>query len=468
MISFSLYDIAIIVLFFAALLVIGFISSKKTKSDAEGYLLSGRNMGLFLFVLVNVSTWYGGIIGIGEFTYRYGVVSWFTQGLPYYFFAFLFAMFFAKKIREASLFTIPEKLEQVYGKNTALLSAVVVFILVSPAPYLLMSANLISLVFDTGDLLSLIIGIILSASYLIKGGFRSNIFTDAYQFFIMFIGFIIFLSVAVLNYGSVNFLKSNLPNSHLSLTGNTSITFLIVWFLIALWTFADPGFHQRSYSAKTGNVAKYGILISIIFWAFFDFLTTSTGLYAKAILPDLDNPIMAYPLLAEKILAPGLKGIFYAAMFATIISTLNSFMFLSATTIGKDFIYRISKEEREDKIKFYTIIGIIIASILSVIIAYTIPSVVEIWYTIGSLFIPGIILPVISSYYTRIAVSNKIIIAEMIFAILSGTIWLLIRNNFQGVVYEIEPMLVGVSVALIIHTMGLFGKSFSFDKRKQN
>ena len=468
MISFSPSDIIIIILFFSLLLSIGFISSKKVKSNAEDYLLSGRNMGLFLFVLVNVSTWYGGIIGIGEFTYRYGLVSWFTQGLPYYFFAFLFAMFFAKKIREASLFTIPEKLEQIYGRNTALLSAVVVFILVSPAPYLLMSANLIALVFDTGDLFSLIIGVILSASYLIKGGFRSNIFTDAFQFFIMFAGFIIFLSVAVLNYGGINFLETNLPHSHLSFTGDASITFLIVWFLIALWTFADPGFHQRSYSAKTGNVAKYGILISIIFWALFDFLTTSTGLYAKAILPDLDNPIMAYPLLAEKILAPGLKGIFYAAMFATIISTLNSFMFLSATTIGKDFIYRISKEKREDKIKLYTVIGIIITSILSVVIAYTIPSVVQIWYTIGSLFIPGIILPVISSYYPKISVSNKIILIEIILAILSGTIWLLIRNNFQGFVYEIEPVLIGISVALLIHTIGLISKFFSLDKREQN
>ncbi len=468
MISFSPSDIIIIILFFSLLLSIGFISSKKVKSDAEDYLLSGRNMGLFLVVLVHVSTWYGGIIGIGEFTYRYGLVSWFTQGLPYYFFAFLFAMFFAKKIREASLFTIPEKLEQIYGRNTALLSAVVVFILVSPAPYLLMSANLISLVFDTGDLFSLIIGVILSASYLIKGGFRSNIFTDAFQFFIMFAGFIIFLLVAVLNYGGINFLETNLPHSHLSFTGDASITFLIVWFLIALWTFADPGFHQRSYSAKTGNVAKYGILISIIFWALFDFLTTSTGLYAKAILPDLDNPIMAYPLLAEKILAPGLKGIFYAAMFATIISTLNSFMFLSATTIGKDFIYRISKEKREDKIKLYTVIGIIITSILSVVIAYTIPSVVQIWYTIGSLFIPGIILPVISSYYPKISVSNKIIMIEIVLAILSGTIWLLIRSNFQGFVYEIEPMLIGVSVALLIHTIGLISKFFSLDKREQN
>lgn len=462
MISFSLFDIIIIVVFFTTLLSFGFFSSRKVKSNAEDYLLSNRNMGLFLFVLVNVSTWYGGIIGVGEFTYRYGLVSWFTQGLPYYFFAFLFAIFFAKKIREASLFTIPEKLEQVYGKNVGIISAIVVFVLVSPAPYLLMSANLLSLVFELDIIISLIIGIILSASYLIKGGFKSNIYTDAFQFFIMFAGFILILFVSISSYGGADFLTEKLPQSHRSFTGNSSITFLIVWFLIALWTFADPGFHQRSYSAKNGNVAKYGILISIVFWALFDFLTTSTGLYAKAIIPDLDNPIMAYPLLAEKILAPGLKGIFYAAMFATIISTLNSFMFLSATTIGRDLIYRMNQKGSEDKIKLYTVIGIIITSLLSVLIAYSIPSVVEIWYTIGSLFIPGIILPVISSYYSKIMVSSKIVLYEIILSVLTGTIWLLIRSSFTGVLYEIEPMLIGLLVALLIHTFGLVRKSFSF------
>ena len=115
---------------------------------------------MFLFVLISVSTWYGGIIGVGEFTYRYGLVSWFTQGFPYYLFAFLFAIFFAKKIREASLFTIPEKLTEVYGQKVGLISAIIVFILVSPAPYLLMVANLISLVFDVDIFISLLIGIL--------------------------------------------------------------------------------------------------------------------------------------------------------------------------------------------------------------------------------------------------------------------------------------------------------------------
>lgn len=468
MISFSSFDIVVILFFFTVLLIIGFISSKKTKNTSEDYLLSGRKMGLLLFVLVNVSTWYGGIIGVGEFTYRYGLVSWFTQGLPYYFFAFLFAFFFAKKIREASLFTIPDKLAEVYGKKVGLISSIIVFILVSPAPYLLMTANLISLVFDTNIIISLLIGFVLSGSYLIKGGFRSNIYADAFQFFVMFIGFIIILVVSVVSFGGFGFLQSNLPSSHLSITGETSPAFIIVWFLIAMWTFADPGFHQRTYAAKSGEIAKKGILISIVLWALFDFLTTATGLYAKAILTQLDQPMLAFPLYAEKILTPGLKGIFYAAMFATIISTLNSFLFLSATTIGRDFIFRIKKDAKEEKIKSYTIIGIVISGFISILIAYVIPSVVEIWYTIGSLFIPGIILPVISAYYTKLRISSKLIITEITLAVCLSTMWLAIRNTLEGILSEIEPMIIGLLVAFLIHGFGLLRKSFTLDKRKNN
>ena len=467
MISFSAFDIIIILAFFITLLFIGFISSKKTSSDSTDYLLSGRKVGLFLFVLINVSTWYGGIIGVGEFTYRYGLVSWFTQGFPYYFFAFLFALFLAKKIRAASLFTIPDKLNEVYGKKVALISALIVFILVSPAPYLLMVANLISLIFNIPILLSLIIGIILSGSYLLKGGFRSNVYADAYQFFVMFIGFVIIVVVCFISFGGIGYLQNHLPTNHLKITGDASPTFLIVWFLIALWTFADPGFHQRSYAAKSGSVAQKGILISIIFWAFFDFLTTSTGLYSKAVLPNLDQPILAFPLLAERILSSGWKGVFYAAMLATIISTLNSFLFLSATTISRDFIFRINKYSKDINLKKYTVWGIVISGLLSIVIAYFIPSVVEIWYTIGSMFIPGIILSVISAYYEKFRVSKEIIIIEMSGAVILSIIWFLIRSNFiNSVIGEVEPMLVGLTFAILTHFVGLFRKSFLFDKRK--
>ena len=465
MISFSFVDVLIILSFFSILLFIGFYSGRKTKTDASDYLLSNRSIGLFLFIAINVSTWYGGILGVGEFSYRYGLVSWFTQGFPYYIFAFLFAIFFAKKIREASLFTIPDKLSQMYGKNVGLISAIIVFILVSPAPYLLMTGSLLSLIFKIDLLPSLLISMILSLVYLVRGGFRSNVYVDVFQFFVMFGGFILVVVYSGMKFGTIDFLSSSLPENHLKITGGMSSTFLIVWFLIALWTFADPGFHQRCYAAKTGNIAKWGIIISIFFFALFDFLTTTTGLFAKAILPNLENPVLSFPLFAEKVLPDGIKGIFYAALFATIISTQVSFLFLSGTTIGRDFIYRgvvplLRTKPDESKLKTYTVVGLIISGIIAILLAYFIPSVIQIWYTIGSLFIPGIIFPVVSAYYSILRIDKKIILLEMITAIVVSTGWYFLRNEFSSipVINEVEPMLVGLAFALGIHVFGIFLK----------
>ncbi|MCL5028845.1 MAG: sodium:solute symporter family protein [Bacteroidetes bacterium] len=469
MVSFSISDYLIIFIFFAAVLLFGFYFGRQTKKDANDYLLSGRKVGLFLFILTNVSTWYGGILGIGEFTYRYGLMSWFTQGFPYYLFAFLFAILFAKKIRTASLFTIPDKLSQVYDKKVGLASAVLVFVLVSPAPYLLMTANLLSLIFGTGMIVSLVIGVLLSVLYLLNGGFRANIYADAIQFFVMFGGFIVVVFIAASSLGGFSYLHNNLPPDHLQLTGGASPTYIIVWFLIALWTFADPGFHQRCYAAKDGNTAAKGIIISIFFFALFDFLTTTTGLYARALLPNLKNPVLSFPLFAEKILGPGIKGIFYAAMFATIMSTLNSFFFLSGTTIGRDFIFRFKKKGKEEELKYFTVIGLLISGIVSIIVAYFIPSVIEIWYTIGSFCIPGIIFPIISSYYPKLKIDSSIILLEIISSVLLSVSWFFIRQIYfsgNSFLSEIEPMLVGLSGAILIHLWGLLFKKPSYSSLK--
>lgn len=464
MILFSTIDLIIILSFFSALILIGFYSGRKTKNSADDFLLSNRSLTLFLFVAVNVSTWYGGILGVGEFTYRFGLVSWVTQGLPYYIFALLFGIFFAKKIRETSLYTIPDKIEKVYGKNASLLSGLVVFVLVSPAPYLLMTASLITLVFGLPILFSLILSLTVSLVYLITGGYRANIFTDVFQFFVMFIGFLIAVIYSFSNIGDINFIVNSVPSNHLALGGGMSPSYLIVWFLIALWTFADPGFHQRCYAAKDGGVARKGIMISILFWILFDLLTTTTGLFAKSVLPNLVNPVLSFPLFAEKVLPAGLKGIFFAALFATIISTQISFLFLSGTTISRDFIFRIKNDRDDTNLKSYTIIGLIISGLIAVGLAYLIPSVIEIWYTIGSIFIPAIILPVVSAYYPKWRISSKIIFIEMILAVLSSAFWYFFRETQIGILNEIEPMIIGLSIAVIVHSAGLLRKFFSFNQ----
>lgn len=457
MISFSPLDVGIVISFFVVILITGFIAGRKSNQTTETYLLSGRKVGLFLFILTNVATWYGGILGVGEFTYRYGLVSWVTQGLPYYIFAILFAIFFSKKIRKASLFTIPEKLTEIYGRKVGLFAAILIFILVSPAPYLLMIGYLLSVIFNFKIVWALIIGIIVSTAYLFKGGYRSNIYTDAVQFFVMFIGFAVILFTAATNLGGIEYLKINLPQNHLSFTGGNSPAFIAVWFLIALWTFADPGFHQRSYSARTGKVAEYGILISVVLWMLFDFLTTSVGLYSRAAIPNMNNPVLSFPLLAEHILGSGWKGIFYAALFATILSTLNSFMFLSATTIGRDFLIKLKKSKIKDNSIKYTRLGIFVTAVLSLLLSLYFDSVIDMWYTIGSICIPGIILLVVSAYYTKFRIGGSLAFIESIAAVGSSIMWWFIRSNLpkSSSLTVVEPMIVGLIIAVIIHIFGM-------------
>jgi len=456
MVSFSPADFIILLSFFVLLLLIGFIPKKEKAGDAEEYLLSSRKVGLFLFIMTNVSTWYGGILGVGEFTYRYGILSWVTQGLPYYLFAILFAIFFAGKIRNATLFTIPDKLEKVYGRKVGLISSLIVFILVSPAPYLLMTASLFSLIFNLSLLNGLIISVIFSGIYLFKGGYKSDLYTDVFQFFVMFFGFAVIVFISFKEVGGVDYLVNNLPKEHLRFMSNASPFYVIVWFLIALWTFADPGFHQRCYAAKSGNVAMWGIIISVFFWALFDFLTTSTGLFARASLPNLTKPVLSFPLYAEKVLGSGTKGFFYVAMFATIFSTLNSFVFLSGTTFGRDFVFKLLKHTDERRIPFYTRIGLIVSSVIAVLLAYYIQSVISIWYLIGSICIPGIILLVIGAYYEKFRVSNTFAIAEIIFGVIASVGWFLIRDYVTVErLKEIEPMIAGLLTAVVIHSIGV-------------
>ena len=68
----------ILISYFIVLIILGFTKREASKStDANSYLLAGRKLSLPGFVITLVSTWYGGIIGIGENTYLYGIQTWF-------------------------------------------------------------------------------------------------------------------------------------------------------------------------------------------------------------------------------------------------------------------------------------------------------------------------------------------------------------------------------------------------------
>lgn len=461
MISFSIYDYILIVLFFLGVIYIGFKTKTTDKSNLD-YLVAGRSITLPAFVATLVSTFYGGILGIGEFTYRYGISSWVMNAFPYYFFITLFAFFLAKKIRKAELYTIADKLEITYGKKVSVFGASLVFLLVTPAPYILMLGILVQVIFGLSLNTSMLICLFVSIVFLFKGGLKADIRVNIFEFILMFLGFGIILPFCVLKLGGISYLTSNLPETHTNLTGGTSIGYMFVWFFIGMWALVDPGFHQRCYAAKNEKIARNGVFISLIFWFIFDFMTTVSGLYAYIHIKNIDNPAMSYPLLANDILPPIAKGFFFIGMIATIMSTFHSLLFISATTLGKDIICRI-RNIKDDKNK-YSKIGIFITSLLSILIAILIPSVVQIWYTIGSLTIPSLLISLISSYSKKLTINKSFIFSAMIVSFLFSFASFIfgninVVNGNPAYFFNIEPMYPGLFSGLLVYITGLIFKT---------
>ncbi len=503
MIHLSSPDIIVIALYFGAVLFVGFRAARRTSSEEEDFLLAGRSLTLPVFIMTLVSTWYGGILGVGEFSYRYGISNWVVQGVPYYLFAALFAVLLAKKIRATNLYSIPDKLELAYDKKTAILGSFLTFILMTPAPYILMLSVFLQMLFGWSLPVCLIAVSITAASYMYWGGFRSDVETDVLEFFLMFIGFAVILPFSFSKYGGLEFLRSNLPPLHLVWHGGNSVQFILVWFFIALWTLVDPAFHQRCYAAKSGAIAQRGILYSIFFWLIFDFMTATAGLYARAALPNLAEPMAAYPMLAEAVLPPIAKGLFYVGMLATIMSTLNTLAFVSAQTLGRDIYLRLKNRgvsgergavsgehgavsnrkscatgasafggeirnpapeahppsaEKSEIASLSTQIGMVVSFLLSIVLAVAIPSVIKLWYTIGTVVIPGLLVPLMASYFERWRIPARYAFLAMILGWMTSLGWMVsgyIGGNGAHYPLGIEPMYPGIGMSLIWWALGL-------------
>jgi SSS family solute:Na+ symporter len=458
--SFTLPDVLLITAYFAAVLLIGFRSRRNTAGpDVVEYLLAGRSLTVPLFVMTLVSTWYGGILGVGEFSYLYGLSNWFIQGVPYYIFAVIFAVTLARRVRDTGLATIPDRLAVVYDRRTALLGAFLTFLLTTPAPYVLMLAVLLQVVSGWSLPVCLVAGTCATTAYLFTGGFRSDVNTDVLEFILMFAGFAVLLPFAAVNYGGFEFLQRSLPPLHLTFHGGNSVQFIVVWFFIALWTLIDPAFHQRCYAARSGRVARAGILWSVVFWFVFDGMTATAGLYARAALPHVEQPVLAFPLLAEAILPPVAKGMFTIGLLATIMSTLNTLAFVSATTLGRDIYSRLRPAGGPaDELRRIRI-GLVITGTLSIAVALAIPSVIKMWYTIGTVLVPGLLLPLVTSYFPRLRVSAEYAFWSMLLGWLTSLGWLLAGWSQRLGASElyplgIEPMYPGLAVSIGVWAAG--------------
>ena len=422
--------------------------------NTADYVVAGRRLTLPAFVATMVSSWYGGILGVGEYAWSYGLSNWLVFGAPYYLYALIFALFLARRARRAEVLTLPELLQRHYGRGPALAGAAVIFVMTVPAAYVLMIGVLVRLATGWPLWLGVALGTVLSTAYVLRGGLRAIVGADIVQFLLMFLGFAVLVPVCIATYGGWEFLREALPATHLTWHGGRGFQAVAVWYVIAASTLIEPVIHQRCYAAVDERTARNGLLVSIGFWIVFDFLTTTAGLYARAVLPDLDDPLTAFPRLAAVSLPPLWQGLFTTGLLATIMSTIDSNAFVAAVTGGRDIWARLRREEDDAVILRATRAALPLVALLSIGLALWSGSVIGLWHHLGSVGTPALLLPVLLAHATRRPSGRRVLVSMLSAGLVSlawlaagrGGPWLGLEAIFPGLAVSAAVLLPGRSV----------------------
>ena len=90
-------------------------------------------------------------------------------------------------------------------------------------------------------------------------------------------------------------------------------------------------------SSRPQRIRATSTCTATVIWILFDICTTSGAMYARAVIPEAASD-KAYLIYALQILPNGIRGFVLAGILATILSTLDSYLFIAGTTVSFDLM----------------------------------------------------------------------------------------------------------------------------------
>ncbi|MCK5076551.1 MAG: sodium:solute symporter family protein, partial [Calditrichia bacterium] len=449
---------------------VGIYFFRKNKNE-EDYYVGGRSIDAKHVGLSIVATDVGGgfSIGLGGLGYVMGLSgSWLLfTGLVG---AWMAAVFIIPKVKavdaKLGMLTYPDFLEHKYGKKVALVAAAI-----SGIGYLgftggqilagtkLASATLFAEIpWDIDPFyfsLYIIAGIILL--YTVLGGIKAVIYTDTIQWIILLFG-LIFLAIpfSFVKIGGWEQLTAQLPAEYFTLT-NVSWKQLVNWAftIIPIW-FIAMTLYQRIYACSSTKEAKKAFYIAGIFeYPIMAFMGVTLGMMSRIFFPAVE-PEMGLPLLLKTSLPIGVTGIVVAAYFSAIMSTADSCLIASSGNFVNDIIQKHILKGASSKtiIRISQIVTLIIGS-LTILIASSFTTVLEIILHTYSFMVSGLLVPTVWAFFGK-RYSPAAAMSSMIFG--GGFTLFLIFSKIK-MPLELDPSIYGISLSLIIFTLVTFSVS---------
>ncbi|MBP5463272.1 MAG: sodium:solute symporter family protein [Lachnospiraceae bacterium] len=393
----------LLVCFFYLMIIVGW-RCKKHATDVNGFVLGGRNVGPWLTAFAFGTSYFSAVIFVGyagQFGWNFGLASTWI-GLGNAFIGSLLAWEILGRrtrimTRHLDTKTMPDFFEKRFGsKSLKIAASIIVFIFMIPYTASLYNglSSLFNIVFSIPYWVVIVIMAVLTAIYVIFGGYMATAINDFIQGIIMLVGIVAVILATIASRGGLQSAVAKLADqsakmpsgetlngAYASFFGPDPLALLFVVLLTSLGTWGLPQMVGKFYSIKNEDSIKKGTIISTFFAIVVAggcyFLGGFGRLFQKSeaikwqdeahTKPFFDSIVPA--MLSE--LPAVIIAIVIVLVLAASMSTLSSLVLTSSSTLTLDVIAPASKNMNDRKkvgiMRLFIIFFVVISAVLAVL-----------------------------------------------------------------------------------------------------
>lgn len=385
--------IGMLIVFFGIMIGIGFYC-RKHSTDVNGFVLGGRNVGPWLTAFAYGTSYFSAVVFVGyagQFGWKYGIAStWAGIGNALIGSLFAWAILgrrtrvMTQHLKSA---TMPQFFESRFSSKALKLAAsAVIFIFLIPYTASLYNglSRLFGMAFNIDYSVCVIVMAVLTAIYVIAGGYMATAINDFIQGLIMLVGIIAVIAAVLKAQGGLNEAMNALsqvvdtsvserPGAFTSFFGPDPINLLGVVLLTSLGTWGLPQMVQKFYAIKDEKAINKGMIISTVFALVVAGGCYFLGGFGRLFSDKLDIAKNGFDSIIPTMLSdlsPFLIAVVVILVLSASMSTLSSLVMASSSTLTLDFIKgSIVKDLSEKKQLLIMRILIAVFIAISVVIA---------------------------------------------------------------------------------------------------
>lgn len=363
----SWLDLILLITYTLVCIGIGLWNSRK-QADAD-FLIAGRHLNQWGFVTSVVASYIGGaaIVAYAAYVYNFGISAiavFIGTSL-----GFIVFIPYALKLRRIGathkFYTLSDWFYHRFGNGPGALSAAILLFVYFGMllNQFIAGSSILANISGLSYELSLLLSSIIITVYLVAGGFNSVIKTDIFQYIVLFVLFIILAVILSNRQHELIFELTDLSAMDPAMT----IAFIAFGVFII---FQSAEYWQRVYAARSDRVVKRGLLSASVLTLVTGFAITLIGLSAHHNAPG----ISARDAFAEGLgimISGKYLGAALVLMFAAIMSSADTQIFVLASSVSVDWIQKFSPVDISDRrLKVITRISIVFFSMLGLVCAW--------------------------------------------------------------------------------------------------